>query len=278
MAYIELKSLSFRYPDGTQALKDVSLSIEKGSQVAVLGENGSGKSTLFGVLCGILNGFEGSCRIGEVEIRNKRDRKKLIGQVGMTFQNPDIQIFAPTVYQEVAFGPVNCKLERPVIEERTEEALRQTGLSGLGDRPVQYLSYGQKKRVTIADILAMETDIIILDEPFAWLDRKGREDMASILTGLRDKGKTLLISTHNPDFAWQWSEEVILFSRGSVCRAGAREEIFYDQTLLERAGVGQPAVVKMGEALGLREALPGTIEELAGQVAGRTVREEHTVV
>ena len=266
MEFIELKGISFTYPDGTEALTDISLSIGKGQRIAVLGENGSGKSTLFFIISGLLKANRGSYQIDGKSIAGTRDRKSLVGKVGLTFQNPDVQIFAPTVYQEVAFGPVNLGLDRNEIKRRTFQALDSTGMRHLKDRHVQYLSYGQKKRLAIADILAMETEILILDEPFAWLDRKGQEDMDDILDELTDSGKTVIISTHDPDFAWRWAGEIILFGAGRVIGAGSSEEIFHNREILDEAGISQPGVIKMASALGLQGPIPGTIDKLAEKI------------
>ena len=266
MAYIEMDSISYTYPDGTEALTDVSLSVGKGQRIAVLGENGSGKSTLFFIMSGLLKANSGSYRIDGKSVSGTRDRKKLVGRVGLTFQNPDVQIFAPTVYQEVAFGPVNLGLDRNEIDRRTIQSLESTGMSHLKDRHVQYLSYGQKKRVAIADILAMETEVLILDEPFAWLDRKGQEEMDDILDALTGSGKTVIISTHDPDFAWRWAGEIILFRDGRVIGAGPSEEIFHNREILDEAGIDQPGVIKMASALGLQGPIPGTIDKLAEKI------------
>jgi cobalt/nickel transport system ATP-binding protein len=263
MAYIDVQNLSHTYPDGTKALVDISFSLPKGSQTAVLGSNGTGKSTLFLLLSGLLKHRHGDIFIDSEKLRGLRKKNSLFESVGMTFQNPDIQIFAPTVYQEVAFGPLNQKLDEEEIRLRTDEALEHTGLSELKDRPVQYLSYGQKKRVTIADILAMKTDIIILDEPFAWLDRKSCIEMMEVLSYLREEGKTLLISTHDSDFAWQWADSVLVFAENSLIGTGQVEDIFKNRELMDKAGINLPAVISIANALNLKGTLPKTIDEMA---------------
>jgi len=264
MAYIEVQNLSHTYPDGTRALRDVSFTLEKGSQTAVLGGNGTGKSTLFLLLSGLLNHSRGRIILDGETARGGRKRNSPFEKVGMTFQNPDTQIFAPTVFQEVAFGPQNQRLSDEEIRRRTVEALDHTALSAMQDRPVHYLSYGQKKRVTIADILAMKTDILILDEPFAWLDKKGCEEMMRVLRYLRDEGKTLLISTHDSDFAWQWADSVLVFSDNRLEDQGPVEDIFRNSALLESAGICLPGVVSIGRSLNWQGPLPRTIEEMAG--------------
>jgi len=276
MAYIDVQNLSHTYPDGTIALRDVSFSLEKGSQTAVVGGNGTGKSTLFLLLSGLLKHSRGKVVIDGETARGGRKRGSVYEKVGMTFQNPDTQIFAPTVFQEVAFGPQNQRLTEEEIRFRTEEALEHTALSELKDRPVHYLSYGQKKRVTIADILAMKTDILILDEPFAWLDKRSCEEMMRVLNYLREEGKTLLISTHDSDFAWEWADRVLVFSGNRLESQGPAEDIFSNRALLESAGIGVPGVVSMAQALGWTGPLPKTIAEMAGLIQNNDFKKEKT--
>jgi cobalt/nickel transport system ATP-binding protein len=269
MAYIEVQNLSHTYPDGTRALKDVSFSLEKGSQTAVLGGNGTGKSTLFLLLSGLLNHSHGRIILDGKAAKGGRKRNSPFEKVGMTFQNPDTQIFAPTVFQEVSFGPVNQRLPEEEILRRTEEALEHTALTVLKDRPVHYLSYGQKKRVTIADILAMKTDILILDEPFAWLDRKSCDEMMKVLQFLRDEGKTLLISTHDSDFAWEWADSVLVFSENRLADQGGIQDLFRNKELLDSAGICQPGGVSIARALNWKGELPRTLASMAETIEKR---------
>jgi cobalt/nickel transport system ATP-binding protein len=254
MAYIDLNNVSFTYPDGTRALRELTLSIEKGEKVAFLGENGSGKSTLFLLLSGLLKADKG--------IYSYDGKKVQTGKVGLTFQNPEVQLFAPTVYQEISYGPVNMGLSTDEIKRRINHSMERTGISSLKDRPIQYLSYGQKKKVAIADILAMGTDVFILDEPFAWLDRKGMHEMNTILEELSKLEKTVLIATHNPDFAWFWADKVVLFKSGEILACGTPEEIFYDESLLDAASINQPEVIRIARALNIGGPLPGHIDQL----------------
>lgn len=254
MAYIDLKEISYSYGDGTEALKGVSLSIKKGEKVAFLGENGSGKSTLFLLLCGLIKACRGKLYF---------DGKKIqAGEVGLAFQNPDIQLFAPTVFQEISYGPVNLGLKKDEIKRRISDAMHRTGTTGLKDRSIQSLSYGQKKKVAIADILAMETDVFILDEPFAWLDRRGVGDMDSILVELSLLEKTILIATHNSDFAWRWADKIVLFKDGEVIACGSPEEIFFNERLLDSCGISQPEVIKVAKALDIKGTVPAGIDQL----------------
>jgi cobalt/nickel transport system ATP-binding protein len=254
MAYIDLDKVAYQFPDGTLALDNVSFSIDRGEKVAVLGDNGSGKSTLFLLLSGLIKACRGTYRFDGRKLKNSH--------VGLTFQNPEVQLFAPTVYQEISFGPVNLGLKREEVETRIYSAMSRTGIESLKDRPVQYLSYGQKKKVAIADILAMETDVFILDEPFAWMDRKGTIEMKGILEELSHLEKTVILATHKSDFAWSWADKVILFKEGKVLGCGSTEDIFLNDSLLDEVGIDQPSVVKMAKSLNYSGVIPKTMDEL----------------
>jgi cobalt/nickel transport system ATP-binding protein len=259
MAYINLDNINFTFPDGTCALHDISLSIHKGEKVAVLGENGSGKSTLFLLLSGLIKADKGFYELNGKKLNNSK--------VGLTFQNPEVQLFAPTVFQEISFGPMNLGLRKDEIERRIHNAMSRTGITNLKDRPVQYLSYGQKKKVAIADIVAMETDVFILDEPFAWLDRKGIREMNSILEELSDLQKTVLMATHNSDYAWSWADKIVLFKNGEITGYGSCEDIFLNESLLEETGIDQPSVVKISKALNYQGIIPKSVDLLMENIS-----------
>ena len=254
MAYINLDNINFTFPDGTCALRNISLSIHNGEKVAFLGENGSGKSTLFLLLSGLIKAEK-----GQYELDGKKPDN---WKIGLTFQNPEVQLFAPTVYQEISFGPMNMGLKKDEVKRQIHNAMSRTGISNLKYRPVQYLSYGQKKKVAIADILAMETDVFILDEPYAWLDRKGIREMDTILQELSDLEKTVLMATHNSDSAWSWADKIVLFKNGEIIGCGSCEDIFLNESLLEEAGIDQPSVVKIAKALNYYGVIPKTLDLL----------------
>ncbi len=271
MAYIDVQDLSYTYPDGTKALRNISFSLERGSRTAVLGANGTGKSTLFLLLSGLLKHRRGSIALDGRLLKGVRKKKSPFEEVGITFQNPDVQIFAPTVFQEVAFGPGNQGLPQEEVRQRTEDALEHTALGAMRDRPVQYLSYGQKKRVAIADILAMKNEIVILDEPLAWLDRKSCSEMMQTLDFLKSEGKTILISTHDSDFAWQWADRVLVFADNTLIGQGSPEEVFADASLLERGGIKIPGVLDVASALNWDGQIPGTISELSALIREKDI-------
>ena len=238
---LETRNLSYSYGDGTPALKDVSISLEEGKKVALVGPNGAGKSTLMLMFNGILRPSE-----GEVLFRGRPMRydaaslRSIRRAVGMVFQNSDDQLFAPTVYQDVAFGPTNLGYAAEKVKRYVGFALQYVGLFGYERRPPHHLSGGEKKRVAIAGILAMEPEVIILDEPTSNLDPASSEEIMEMLDELNFGGKTLIISTHDVDLAYRWADEVILMKDGGVVRRGTGQEVFGDAELIRDARLKLP--------------------------------------
>ncbi len=245
-AILETKEIEYAYADGTRALSNVSLAIEEGRKIALVGPNGAGKSTLMLMFNGILRPGN-----GEVLFRNKRldydsrSLREVRRRVGMVFQNSDDQLFAPTVYQDVAFGPVNLGLPPEKVERYVGYALQYVGLSGYERRPPHHLSGGEKKRAAIAGILAMEPEVMILDEPTSNLDPASSEEIMEMLDELNLGGKTLIISTHDVDLAYRWADEVVLMKDGGVLRRGPGEEVFGDLELIREARLKPPLVVDL---------------------------------
>ena len=224
---LEVKNIKYAYNSEYQALKGVSLKIEKGEMVALLGKNGAGKSTLFLHLNGIYEPDEGQVFIDGEELKyDKKSLLKFRQKVGIVFQNPDDQIFAPTVEEDVAFGPLNLGLSMEEVQDRVEEALARVGMSGFEKTAPHHLSGGQKKRVAIAGILAMKPEIMVLDEPTAGLDPQGVVNLQKLLRQLNDEGITIVISTHEVDLIlsghkhvpniWKVNETLIV-NAGSLC-------------------------------------------------------------
>jgi cobalt/nickel transport system ATP-binding protein len=232
MEAIRVESLSYRYPDTTQALHEVSLTIPVGSKTAMLGPNGAGKSTLVQHFNGLFLPQSGSVRImGEAVV--KSNVRKIRTMVGVVFQNPDDQVFSSTVWEDVCFGPANMELSAEEIIERSSEALRAVGMLEWKDKAPYHLSYGQKKRVAVAGVLAMQPDIIVLDEPMAYLDPKGKDDLASLLEILHRIGKTVLVTTHDVDFAAEWADRVMLLKEGRLIASGGPELLVDPHWVLE---------------------------------------------
>ncbi|MDF2922100.1 MAG: cobalt/nickel transport system ATP-binding protein [Paenibacillaceae bacterium] len=242
MEAIRVTNLSFRFPDSTEALRDISISIPAASSTAILGPNGAGKSTLVQHLNGLFLAQQGTVEIMGEPVE-KRNLRRIRSRVGVVFQNPDDQVFSSTVWEDVSFGPLNMGLGASAIEERCEAALAAVGMGEHRNKAPYHLSYGQKKRVAIAGILAMEPDIIVLDEPMAYLDPKGRDDLSAILKMLRQSGKTVVLTTHDVDFAAEWAERVLLLKDGQLLAAGG-VELLVDPVWIEAAGLHYPRVAR----------------------------------
>lgn len=264
---LEMKDVDFEYPDGTKALKGISMAIEKRGKIAVLGSNGAGKSTLFLHFNGILRPKRGKVFYKGEEIRYTRSfLAELRKNVGIVFQDPDTQLFAGSVFQEVSFGPMNLNLPLPEVKRRVEEALKSTGIEELKSKPTHFLSYGQKKRVSIADVLSMEPEVIIFDEPTAYLDPKHKEKLLEIFERLHEEGKQVILSTHDVDLAYSWADYVFVMKDGIVVGSGTPGEVFQNDELLEEADLRRPLLLEVYAALRqkglLSEKLPRNVNEL----------------
>jgi len=247
---LEAVDLSYIYPDGTVALENLSVVIPTGSRVALLGPNGAGKTTLFLLLAGILRPAGGRVRFyGQDLDYSRHSLARLRRRVGLVFQDPEAQIFAPTVWEEVAFGPANQGLSREAVAERVEAALAATRLLEVRDRATHFLSYGQKKRLCLAGVLAMAPEVLLLDEPTAGLDPKQTRRVVGILEELSRMGRTLVLATHDVDLAYAWAETVYIFGRGRVLAWGTPDEVFADADLLGRASLERPLLLEMFLAL-----------------------------
>ncbi len=269
-ALLEIRGLRYSYPDGTAALDGVDLSVPRVSRTALLGENGSGKSTLLHVLGGLLRPGSGEyLYAGEKVSYGKKDLNRLFRRVGLVFQDPDVQLFAPTVYQEVAFGPGNFGRTGADLASAVEGALAAAAISDLRDRPPHFLSYGQKKRVALADILALETETVLFDEPLAWVDFKGREKILSAMEDLHRRGKTLIVSSHDPEFAFRWADRVVIMKNGRIALAGETGEVFRRREALAEAGIDEPLCCRLARELGLPE-VPADTERLVRLLKSRT--------
>ncbi|MEY8390164.1 ABC transporter ATP-binding protein [Lachnospiraceae bacterium 45-W7] len=269
---IRAQHLTYRYQTGHAALEDVSLSVGRGEKIAVMGANGAGKSTFFLNLNGVLNAQEGDIFFRGKRI-GKRDYKELCRHVGVVFQDADNQMIASTVEAEVAFGPVNLKLPQEEIKKRLEQALTYMDLQSFRKRPPHYLSGGEKKRVSIADIIAMKPEIILFDEPAAALDPVSAKMLERVLSELSKEGKTLLISTHDVDFAYRWAQRIVIFHQGKILADGETLKIFSQERLLEQAHLKKPEMLKIYEVLlerGLVRAgsYPRQADELADCMEG----------
>jgi len=214
---LEIRALGHRYPDGSHGLADCSLVLLPGSRNALLGANGSGKTTLLQHINGLLRPSSGGLLLdGRALDYSRAGLAALRRRVGLVFQNPDQQLLAATVFEDVSFGPLNLGLDAAQVRRRTVEALQAVGLADLAGRQVQQLSHGQKKRICIAGVLAMEPELLLLDEPMAGLDAAMQDELLTVLDSLSGRGVTLLLSTHDVDFAYRWADAIHLLQRGAV--------------------------------------------------------------
>ncbi|MFZ5647637.1 MAG: energy-coupling factor ABC transporter ATP-binding protein [Bacillota bacterium] len=247
---IETKEIEFKYPDGTKALNKLSLSMEKGKKFAFLGANGAGKSTLFLHFNGILRPSGGKVRFQGRDVRyDHSSLLELRKNVGIVFQDPETQLFSASVIQEVSFGPFNMGLSENEVTERVKNAMISTGIDDLKDRPTHFLSYGQKKRVSIADILAMDPPVIIFDEPTACLDPRLTRHVMEIMDSLNGGGKTVIMSTHDIDLAYSWADYIFVLKNGSLAGEGLPEDIFQDDELLRETGLQKPWLLEVYQEL-----------------------------
>lgn len=256
---VSIEELSFHYPGGVEALRDVDLHISTGEAVAIIGENGAGKSTLAKHMNGLLQADRGSVVIGDWDTRD-HTVARLSRRVGYVFQNPDDQLFARSVGSEVAFGPQNLGLEDAELEERVEQALRSVGLERERQKHPYDLHAAKRKLVAIAATLAMETPIIIFDEPTTGQDAHGIALIGTIIERLKDAGRTVLTISHDLDFCAEHFERNVVMSRGRILADGRSEIVLAQAGVLERAGVEAPQMVRLAGSLGLTTT-PRTVEE-----------------
>ena len=244
--HLSIKNLSYRYPDGTHALKNVSMEILKGQKVAIMGPNGAGKSTLFSHFNGLTEP-----KSGYLEIDGKKmeyDKKTLLEirqKVGIVFQDPNDQLFAPTVKEDVAFGPMNLGLSYEEVEKRVDEALTLVGMEKFKDKTPHHLSGGQQKRVAIAGIIAMKPEIMILDEPTAGLDPQGVDKVLDILNNLNKEGMTIVISSHDIEMVNGFAEKIFVLNEGEILASGDKNEIFSNKELLKEAHLKAPITTEI---------------------------------
>jgi cobalt transport protein ATP-binding subunit len=232
---IEIDNLAYAYPDGRQALAGVSLSAREGEKVAITGPNGAGKSTLLLHLNGILTG-DGMVRVMGVEV-SENHLGAVRAMVGLVFQDPDDQLFSPTVYEDVAFGPVHMGLPEETIRQRVHWALAQVGMEGSDERMPHHLSLGERKRIAIATVLPMEPAILVLDEPTSELDPRSRRKLIQLL---RELPQTMLVASHDMRLVRDLCPRTVIMDEGCIVADGPTDQLLADVELLEQHGLEQP--------------------------------------
>jgi cobalt/nickel transport system ATP-binding protein len=233
---VELKDVRFSYPDGTEALKGVSFRILHGESVGIAGANGAGKTTLLLNLNGHLLPSGGEISIGDIPL-TKKTRQEIRKKVGFVFQRPDDQLFMPTVYEDVAFGPINLGVPPERVDERVEDALEKVSCLHLINRPPHRLSEGQKRAVAIATVIAMNPDILVMDEPASNLDPKSRRQLIKLLKNFKH---TKIIASHDLDLILDLCERCIVIKDGKVVADGPSEEVLLNEQLLEENNLELP--------------------------------------
>ena len=234
-AVVEVRDLNFTYPDGTLALEDVSMEVYAGEIVAIIGPNGAGKTTLLLHLNGTLRASSGVVRICGRRVE-EYGVKELVRKVGLVFQDPDDQLFMPTLYEDIAFGPMNLGLDEREVRRRVEEVLSEFGLSEYRDKCPHHLSYGERKKAALAAVLAMKPEILALDEPTANLDPRSVRELVAAVKRINEEGVTVILSTHNLEILPQIADRIYLMNR-TVLAEGESSKILADVSLLERAGL-----------------------------------------
>ncbi len=226
---LSIKDLAFAYPDGHQALFGVNLDVDFNSRVALLGPNGAGKTTLVLHLNGILQTMSGLVTVAGIEVK-KENLKEVRRRVGIVFQDPDDQLFMPSVFDDVAFGPINLGLAKAEVNQRVSEALTKVKMQDFAERPPHHLSFGQRRRVAVATVLAMEPDILVLDEPSSNLDPASRRELSEILLSL---DVTILMVTHDIPYALEICPESAILNEGRIVARGNTRELLSDSEIMK---------------------------------------------
>lgn len=268
---LEAQDIRYAYPGGAQALDSASLAIRAGEKLAVLGHNGAGKSTLLLALNGTVRPHSGTIlRHGQPVRYDRTALAAWRSEVGLVLQDPDDQLFAATVFEDVSFGPLNQDLSKDTARQRVEAALSAMGIAELAERPTHMLSFGQRKRVAIAGVLAMQPAVLLLDEPTAGLDPGGVDELMATLSQLAAAGTTVVIATHDMDVAYGWADRIALFADNRVLRLDTPEAAFADAGEINRIGLRLPLVYELGRVLadsGKIDAEAGLPRDRAGLIA-----------
>lgn len=264
---VSVSGLEYVYPSGVRALDGVDLEVPSGSALGIVGQNGAGKTTLVRHFNGIFTPTAGTVTIGDWETTG-RDIADLAARVGYVFQNPDEQLFARTVAGDVSFGPRNLGFEQARIDELVERSLERVGLAGQGQTHPYHLSLSERKRVAIASVLAMDTPVVVLDEPTTGQDARGVAMIASLVHDLIEEGRTVVAITHDMDFCAETFGRVVVMARGRILVDGPPADVFRAAAELAAARVEPPQLTRLGDALGWPEPVT-TVEGVVGRLSSR---------
>lgn len=260
---VSVKDLKFSYPAGVSAIKGVSLEIGQGERVAILGPNGSGKSTLILLIAGLLTPKSGDITVFGQKTTSK-DFQKFRSRIGIVFQDPDDQLFTQSVIEDIEYGPKNLKLPEDDIKQRSQHVLEKMGIEHLKDRPPHRLSFGEKKKVSLATALVLKPELLILDEPTANLDLVSRRGLIDTLSELNKSGTTVIVSTHDVEALPELADRIIVISHGVLHGEGETRKVLQDAELLKSSGLEPPTIVNLFTQLksqGLIEEIPITTTE-----------------
>ncbi len=284
---LRTESVSYSYPEGTEAVHSVDLQFKTGEFTALMGANGSGKTTLLKLLIGLLKPSSGRIFLGEKDFRSLPE-KEIFNNIGMVFQDPNDQLFAATVEQDVAFGIINQGIAKNEIPGRVEEALRCVAAAELKNRGIHTLSYGQKKRIALAGVIAMEPEVILLDEPTGGLDPRSTNPIMNLLKQLnREKGITIIMATHDVELAPLFCDRIVILDRGSVAAQGTPVEIFARPEIARGVSLRLPRLAHLAEIMAREdgvtfERVPLTISDarkellrIYGKLPNQTVKGKH---
>ncbi|MEM2943891.1 MAG: ATP-binding cassette domain-containing protein [Methanomassiliicoccales archaeon] len=260
MDALRLVNVSYIYPDGIKAIDEVSLGISERERVAIVGPNGAGKSTMLRIFAGLYYPTFGNVEIMGNTL-SKKNADSLRKNIGILFQDPDDQIFMPTVWDDVAFGPINMGMNEDEVKNSVAEAMRKVGLEGYGERVPHHLSYGEKKRVAIAGLLAMKPPILLLDEPTANLDPQGRRDFINILKSI---SQTVVLATHDLSVAFELTNRIIVLKK-NIIFDGKPSELVEKPDILSKANLELPSMLRLMDqwrnSRGKKFRLPITVDE-----------------
>ena len=270
---------SFQYPDGTRALADIAIQVKKGEFTGLLGSNGSGKTTMLKVMDGLIKDYNGYVYLDDSDIR-KLLPKEIYRKIGLVFQNPDDQLFAPTVFEDVSFGPQNMGFAQGEIVRRVNSALNAVDMDGFAKKSIHNLSFGQKKRICIAGLLAMGHEILLLDEPTAGLDPMGEYKMMNLLTKLnKEQGVTIVMATHSVDLVPLFLDRLHILSKGRIVRSGPPAEVFSAPEEMAQVKLRLPHIAELIYRLKNEdgvpfERIPLTVGEARREII-KTMKDHH---
>ena len=248
----KIENLSFKYEKNRYALKDINMDFSKGDIIGIIGSNGSGKSTLFMNLMGILKPDSGSISYSGRKLgHKKKELYDLRRKTGIVFQDPEKQIFYSRVYDDIAFALRNIGTDEEEIKKRVDYALKMVNGEDFIDRPVHFLSYGQKKRVAIASVIAMNHETVLLDEPTSGLDPESTEAVVKIIKSMRDRGIKVVISSHDMDLIYRICDYVYVLNKGKVINDGSSDDVFMDEKTIKEASLSVPWAIKVHKEFGI---------------------------